>query len=98
LHDPPRYPGASFSSLVELGKSKGYTLVCHTGNCFFVSNELTGALDLGASAIERPEKLFNYGKYRREKLISLARKAFPQPVMNYIYDTSLKFKRLRSKR
>lgn len=97
LHDPPRYCGASFSSLVELGKNKGYTLVCHTGNCIFVRSELVATLELDSMVIQNPEKLFNYGKYRREKLLAAARKVFPLRVMNLIYGTSLKVKRLRSR-
>lgn len=31
--------GASFKSMVELGLSKDYFLVCHTANCVFVRNE-----------------------------------------------------------
>lgn len=32
--------GTSFLPMVELGISKGYTLVCHTGNLIFVRNDL----------------------------------------------------------
>jgi hypothetical protein len=98
LHDPPRHCGASFSSLVELGKSKGYTLVCHTGNCFFLRDDLVSALALDTALVPKPERLFNYGKYRREKLLAVCRKILPPRVMNLVFDTSLKLKRLRSRR
>jgi hypothetical protein len=98
VHNPPQCIGASFSSLVELGKNKGYRLVCHTGNCIFVQNELVVALDLDSSVLEQPEKLFNHGKYFREKLLSRARKILPLRAMNLIYDTSCKCKRLLRKR
>jgi hypothetical protein len=98
LHQPPRHHGASFSSLLELGKSKGYTLTCHTGNCFFVRNELVAGTGLDPVMVEQPGQLFDYGKYRREKVLSWGRKIFPPGVMNHIYSTSLKIKRLRSKR
>jgi hypothetical protein len=32
--------GSSFRSMLELGQSKGYTFVCHTGNMIFVRNDL----------------------------------------------------------
>ena len=31
--------GASYRSMVELGISKGYTLLCHTGNLIFILNK-----------------------------------------------------------
>ena len=35
----PGNSGASYRSMVELGISKGYTLLCHTGNLIFVLNK-----------------------------------------------------------
>ena len=98
IHNPPHAIGASFSSLVELGRSKGYQLVCHTGNCIFVRTDLITALGMEASVLEHPEKLFNHGKRFREKLLSQARKIFPSRVMNFIYDASKKRKELLSRR
>lgn len=34
------YAATTFTSMVELGRSKGYAPVCHTGNLFFVRNDL----------------------------------------------------------
>jgi hypothetical protein len=34
--------GTSFTSMVELGRSKGYVPLCHTGNLFFVRDDLAG--------------------------------------------------------
>jgi hypothetical protein len=31
--------GSSFTSMLKLGISKGYSLVCHTGNMIFIKNE-----------------------------------------------------------
>lgn len=31
--------GTAFKPMVELGESKGYFLLCHTGNCIFIRNE-----------------------------------------------------------
>ncbi|HDQ04634.1 MAG TPA: hypothetical protein ENN23_08770 [Deltaproteobacteria bacterium] len=52
--------GSSFTATLELGKSKGYTLVCHTGNMFFVRDDYVAAI--GLSKVERdfPEVLFDY--------------------------------------
>lgn len=56
--------GSSFTSMVSLGKLKGYHLVCHTGNVIFVRNNLVGKLDLPMDELENPGKLFcnNYTK------------------------------------
>lgn len=48
----------SFSAMLKLGRSKGYTLVCHTGNMFFIRNDLLHALDIDPQAIQHPERLF----------------------------------------
>lgn len=98
LHDPPRHIGASFSSLVELGAKKGYQLVCHTGNCFFVRKELVPALQLDPADLQSPDRLFNYRKYRRETLIELGRTVLPKGVMNLLFKASFKWKRMWSKK
>jgi hypothetical protein len=36
--------GSSFRSMLELGQSKGYTFVCHTGNMIFVRNDLVSKI------------------------------------------------------
>lgn len=52
--------GSSFTAMVELGKSKGYTPVCHTGNLIFIKNHLIEKLHLTEEEIEFPELLFDY--------------------------------------
>lgn len=52
--------GNSFSSTVEVGRSKGYSLVCHTGNLIFVRDDLVGRLGMEHYQLEFPESLFNY--------------------------------------
>lgn len=47
-----RENGASYFSLEELGKEKGYTLVCNTGNLIFVRNDLIN------ESIEIDDRLF----------------------------------------
>jgi len=39
IHGPGK-EGTGFAPMIALGKSKGYTLICHTGNLIFVRNDL----------------------------------------------------------
>jgi hypothetical protein len=48
----------SFTSMLELGQSKNYTLACHTGNMIFVRNEDVPKLGMTAEELARPESLF----------------------------------------
>jgi hypothetical protein len=48
----------SFTSMLELGQSKEYTLACHTGNMIFVRNEEVPKLGMTAQELEHPESLF----------------------------------------
>jgi hypothetical protein len=98
LHSPPEHIGASFSSLVALGRSKGYQLVCHTGNCIFVANDLVGKLQIAPAFIESPEKLFNRAKHFREKWVDHGRKLLPKPVMNLAFKASNQWKKMRNRR
>ena len=50
--------GSSFRSTLELGRKKGYTLVCHTGNMIFVKNELIPKLNLPEDELKNPASLF----------------------------------------
>jgi hypothetical protein len=50
-------PERSFANMLRLGRRKGYTLVCHTGNMIFVRDELAERLDLG-ELLARPTHLF----------------------------------------
>jgi hypothetical protein len=40
IHGEKGADGTSFLPMLRLGKSKGYTLICHTGNMIFVRNDL----------------------------------------------------------
>jgi hypothetical protein len=51
----------SFTSMLKLGQEKGYTLVCHTGNMFFVRNDLVDKVGLPDSERQNPNRLFTYG-------------------------------------
>ncbi len=51
--------GSSFSAMQSLGISKGYSLVCHTGNTIFVRNDLIHMLSLTQEFLSNPNILFD---------------------------------------
>lgn len=53
-------PQSSFQAMIELGRAKGYTAACHTGNVFFVRNDLYPRLGLPAWVSEKPDRIFVY--------------------------------------
>jgi len=57
----------SFTSTVEVGIIKGYTLVCHSFNLFFVRNDLVHKLNLDQTILNDPDKLFNWRWVERAK-------------------------------
>lgn len=50
--------GNSFSAALAVARYKGYTLVCHTLNAFFVADELVDAVGLDEFDRAFPERLF----------------------------------------
>lgn len=50
--------GASFTSTLHLGDEKGYQLVCHTSNMFFVRKDLINKLNLPPEELTSPNSLF----------------------------------------
>lgn len=50
--------GTSFSEMLNVGTNKGYTLVCHTGNCIFVRNDLISHLGMPQNLLDNPNSLF----------------------------------------
>lgn len=46
IHEPPKYNGTGFRPTFNLGIDKGYTFVLHTGNMFFVRNDLFNKLNI----------------------------------------------------
>jgi hypothetical protein len=50
--------GNSFSSTLQVGLKKGYTLACAPGNLYFVRNDLSSLLNLNPIFIDHPELLF----------------------------------------
>lgn len=57
-HDGPVCQGNSFSSTLNVAKSKGYTLVCHTGNSIFLRDDLISMVDIPELDLAYPERLF----------------------------------------
>lgn len=59
-HAGGKQVGNSFSATLGVGKAKGYSLVCHTGNMIFVADEFAEAI--GLPEIDRlyPERLFDW--------------------------------------
>jgi len=53
--------GCSAESLVEVGKKKGYELITHCGNVFFVVKELYPILGIEDNSLE---KVFDYNWIR----------------------------------
>jgi hypothetical protein len=66
VHTPGEVQGSSFTALLELGKKKGYALVCNTGNLIFVRNDLTKKVGLNEMYLDFPELLFDYRKHFEE--------------------------------
>ena len=55
----------SFTSTLEVGKSKGYTLICHLFNLFFIRNDLLDKIKIEQKYIDDPTLLFNWKWVRR---------------------------------
>ena len=51
--------GNSFSSTLSVGNKKGYTLIAHTGNLFFVNNNHLKKLDFPKELLDNQDLLFN---------------------------------------
>lgn len=55
IHD-----GNSFSSTLQVAFEKNYFLVCHTGNCIFVREDILPLLKIPRRYLDYPELLFRY--------------------------------------
>ena len=51
--------GNSFSATVDVGKKKGYVLVCHTGNCIFLRDDLKNKINYQENSLNNPNILFD---------------------------------------
>jgi hypothetical protein len=82
--------GNSISSTIAVAQSKGYTLVCHTGNAIFVRDDLIHKLGLDPTDLEFPERLFDYSRIhqpvsvRALSSIRSAGRRLPRPVQGAI--------------
>jgi len=52
--------GNSFTSTLNTAGKKGYQLVCHVGNCFFVRNDFIDSLKIDQKFLDHPDLLFQY--------------------------------------
>ena len=86
LHD-----GNSFSSTLLVAARKNYTLVCHTGNCIFVRNDLISKLNFPQRYIEYPELLFRY-----EAMWMPSNITFLRLIARRILPTKIKYILMRS--
>lgn len=81
----PKTPENTFSATQNVAVQKHYTLVCHTGNCIYVRNDLVDRINLDARYIRYPELLFLFdspwfsGGPFREKTHSIMR-FIPAPL------------------
>ncbi len=82
----PRTPYNTFSATLNVGRDKGYTLVCHTGNLIFVRNDLVPSLGFDERYVKYPELLFSFDSRwfpdnlfmtRRDRAIKLV----PRPLL-----------------
>lgn len=83
-----KVPGNSFTATINVGKNKGYTLVCHTGNLIFVRNDLIEVIGLSERQIQYPETLFLYNSPFVSSdpcnVIHPIARVFPKPLLPFI--------------
>ena len=82
-------PGNTFTATLNVGKKKGYELVCHTGNLIFVRNDLISKLNFPEKYINYPEKLFiNHwlpdNLFRQVSLVDLIKAITPKTIKNFV--------------
>lgn len=53
-----RTPGNTFTATLNVGLTKGYKLICHTGNLIFVKNEHVSSLKIDKKFLDDPNLLF----------------------------------------
>ena len=64
-----KVPGNSFSSTLAVAKEKGYTLLCHTGNCIFLRNDLVAYSRLNKVYIYFPTLLFDRAWLKKSYIV-----------------------------
>lgn len=76
--------GTSFQAMVNLGKKKGYTPVCHTGNLIFVRDELVDDVNIPEEELTNPQKLFIYNWTDEAKQLNRANQLKPPITENSV--------------
>lgn len=66
-NDSPKESGNSFSATLQVAINKGYKLVCHTGNMFFVRGDLVKYLNIEEKLLTYPELLYQNEWYLLSK-------------------------------
>jgi hypothetical protein len=73
--------GNSFTATCNVALQKGYSLVCHTGNLIFVSNDSIDKLNLEDRYLRYPELLFLFdGMWISETMFRKSPVTFPRKV------------------
>lgn len=83
-HVDGSFQGNSFASTLAVGRSKGYSLVCHTGNLIFVRDDLVPRLKVPEVDLRFPERLFHKFVSKESKEVPV-RSRFIQFVTDSIY-------------
>ena len=84
--------GNSFSATVEIGKKKGYVLVCHTGNCIFLREDLKNKINYEESSFNNPDILFDRSWLNKRD--NILKRILQKLMPVYIVEFLRKIKRL----
>ena len=85
--------GNSFTSTLNAAKKKGYQLVCHIGNCFFVRNDLINSLQIDQKFLDHPELLFqNDWLHNKNYVKEILIKIIPNFLLSYLRSIKIMFK------
>ncbi len=86
----------SFTSTINVGKSKGYTPLVHVGNLIFIKNEYLNKLKIEKSLLSNHEKLFLNDWKNKALLDNIKKKIFkiiPQFLVKTYNKTKIKQKK-----
>ena len=77
--------GSSFTATVEVGKKKGYLLVCHTGNCIFLKEEFKDKINYNRNLLNNPNILFDVSWLNKKGSVfkKLFLKLVPFPIIEF---------------
>ena len=78
--------GNSFSATVNVGRKKGYVLVCHTGNCIFVKEDLKDKINYDNNLLDNPNILFDESwLYQKDSFFKvILKKIIPTSIINFL--------------